>query len=328
MKIVCDSHIPFIREGLETLADEVVYMSGEEISHEALMDADVLVTRTRTHANQTLLEGTQVQLVVTATIGYDHLDTRYLDAAGIAWHNCPGCNATSVGQYVHSSLLAMQQSGMLCANPTVAIIGHGHVGRAVERALRPMVSQLLFVDPFLDEDDSPWDADVVTFHTPLTTGGYYPTLHMASTEFFSRLTNRPVIINSARGGVVDETALLQALDKGMVQAAVIDTWEGEPHISPQLLERAFIATPHIAGYSADGKANAARMTIEHIARHFDRECHVEVMPPELPDRDRLPADPVARALALYNPLRDSDALKAAPKDFESLRAHYPLRREQ
>lgn len=327
MKIVCDSHIPYIRQGLESLADEVVYMPGSDITRQSLLDADVLVTRTRTHVDRHLLEGTTVQLVVTATIGYDHLDTQYLDTAGIAWHNCAGCNASSVGQYIHSSLLVLQRQGLLEEKPVVAIVGHGHVGHAVEEWIQGLAGGLLFDDPPLGETDVPWDADVVTFHTPLIHDGLHPTWHLADDKFFSRLRHRPVVINSARGGVVDEEAMLRALESGQIRAAVVDTWEHEPAINRKLLQQAVIATPHIAGYSADGKANASRMTVETIARHFGLENRVEILPPALPWHEPLDSDPEAMALSLYNPMDDTARLKAAPGEFENLRSHYPLRRE-
>ena len=347
MKIVVDDKIPFILPALHELADEVTAKAGSEIRPEDVRDADILVVRTRTRCNQALLDGSRVKLIVTATIGFDHLDTAYLDRSGIRWTNCPGCNATSVGQYVRNSLLALQHdTGLRFAGSTIGIVGVGHVGTAVWQALKPLVAQgggqLLLCDPLREpfalnaDDHSRWCAlheiqelaDIITFHTPLTTDGPAPTFHMADEAFMNRLQHKPVVINAARGGVIDEHALLDAMDKGLVSHAVIDTWEQEPHISTELLRRAFIATPHIAGYSADGKANATRMTLAAICHFIGVPMRFKIEPPALPPDLVLSADPSVRDLHLYDPRTDSSRLKAAPEKFEWLRGHYPLRREQ
>lgn len=346
MKIVVDDKIPFILPALHALTHEVTVKAGSEIRPEDVRDADILVVRTRTRCNQALLEGSRVKLIVTATIGYDHLDTAYLDRSGIRWANCPGCNATSVGQYVRNSLLALQQdTGIRFAGSTIGIVGVGHVGTAVWQALKPLVTQgggrLLLCDPLREpfalsaDDHSRWCtlqdilnlADIITFHTPLTTDGPAPTFHMADEAFMNRLQRKPVIINAARGGVIDERALLSAMGKGLVSHAVIDTWEQEPHINLELLNQAFIATPHIAGYSADGKANATRMTLDAICQFIGEPMRFKIEPPALPPDLVLSTDPTARSLQLYDPRTDSSRLKTAPEKFEWLRGHYPLRRE-
>lgn len=343
MKIVCDDKIPFIRPSLEQLADEVVFMPGRDIRPEDVHDADILLVRTRTRCDHRLLKGSNVRLVVTATIGFDHIDTQWLENHGIQWANCPGCNATSVGQYVLCSLLAMEQErDFQLRNATVGIIGVGHVGTAVAAALESAgVSRLLLCDPprELAGDMAPgnhgWsplsqlqaEADVITFHTPLTQKGAFATEHLADEAFFSALHRQPVIINAARGGVVDELALISAMDTSRVREAIIDTWEHEPNARHALLSRAFIATPHIAGYSADGKANATRMVLEHICRFMGRAMDFDIQPPTLP-ADFVPAsDPAQRALQLYDPRTDSRRLRTHPEAFERLRSDYPLRRE-
>ena len=332
MKIVCDDKIPYIREALASLTDDEFYKEGGSIAAADVHEADALIVRTRTRCDQALLQDSRVQLVVTATIGYDHIDTEWLESAGIAWTNCPGCNATSVAQWVRNSLLATDLH-----IGTLGIVGYGHVGRAVAATMRPCVERIVVNDPPLSESgllcandlDSTYSlgelaaigADAITFHTPLTLGGKHPTLHLADQDFFDRLARPTVIINAARGGVVDEAALLRAMDRGIVTHALIDTWEGEPHINPELLHRAAIATPHIAGYSADGKANASRMVVEAIARHFGLEADTSaIVPPTVHCN-------AANPLALYDPRTDSAALKADPNRFEWLRGHYPVRRE-
>lgn len=350
MKIVCDDKIPFIEPCLRALTDDVVMKPGEAITADDVRNAHILVVRTRTRCDASLLSGSSVFLVATATIGYDHLDTRWLEKHGIAWANCPGCNASSVGQYVNSSLLQLQrQRGVNLQASTLGIVGVGHVGTAVLRSVTegkpgaPLgLRRVLLCDPPRQQaGDTPpegyeWcslgriqeEADIITFHTPLTREGDNATFHMADDAFFHRLRRKPVIINAARGGVIDERTLLQAMDEGLVGDVAIDTWENEPHINAELLRRAFIATPHIAGYSADGKANATRMTLRHICRFFFRPMDFDIQPPALPADFHPSADAEELALQLYDPCTDSEHLKTATGQFEWLRGHYPLRREE
>jgi len=339
MKIVIDDKIPFIRGVAETLG-ECVYRPGAAICRADVQDADALIVRTRTRCDRSLLEGTAVRFVATATIGYDHLDTDYLRRAGIGWTNCPGCNADSVAQYVECVLLRLQLAGHIRpADCTLGVVGVGHVGSRVARMAERLGCRVLLNDPprsdrgetgFTPLAEIRRKADVITFHTPLVVTGPHPTLHLADAAFFGPgLARRPVIVNSGRGEVVDTAALKAALREGRVRAAVIDTWENEPHIDRELLDRAFLATPHIAGYSADGKANGTRMALEAVARHFGRPAHFCVRPPELPEGYRYhpTATPPCEPLRRYDPLRDSEALKADPAAFEALRGNYPLRRE-
>lgn len=347
MKIIVDDKIPYILPALSELADEVVTLAGSDISAADVRDADILVIRTRTRCNRALLEGSSVKLIVTATIGFDHLNTAYLADAGIQWSNCPGCNATSVGQYVRNALFALQKDRAFdLSRATLGIVGVGHVGTAVWEAVshfhgRPLVNRILLCDPLRvpfvlpSERHSQWtdlttiqeQADIITFHTPLTTDGPAPTQHMADASFFSRLRRQPVIINAARGGVIDEAAMLQASSRGDIRDMIIDTWEGEPDIHPELLQRTFIATPHIAGYSADGKANATRMCLQTICRFLGRPMTFAISPAPLPSDLVLSTDPIERELQLYDPREDSCRLKASPERFEWFRGHYPLRRE-
>ena len=340
MKVVVDDKIPYIRGQVERLADEVVYLPGSEITANDVHDADVLIVRTRTHCNRQLLEGSRVRFIATATIGYDHIDTNYLEQVGIQWTNCPGCNATSVAQYVRNALFVAEQQGIIrLSETTVGIIGYGHVGTAVYDALRPYVKEILLNDPPLLESGkkmptlhSPLSTlhercNIITLHTPLTYDGQWPTSHLVDKQFLANLKRQPILINAARGGVVDEKALEQAIDKGYVRTAIIDTWEQEPFINRSLLKKVFIGTPHIAGYSADGKANATRMTLEALARWIGRTELFNIQPPSLPDEFLPVHDERELALQLYNPMDDNDRLKQNPDLFEHLRSHYPLRRE-
>lgn len=336
MKIVIDKAIPYIRGAAERLG-ECVYLPGSEISAADVKDADALIIRTRTHCDKELLEGSSVKFIATATIGYDHLDTAYLDEAGIAWTNCPGCNAASVAQYVESAMLQLAKDGIVClADCTVGVIGVGHVGSLVAARLAALGCSVLKNDPPRQESEGGYfvslaeiqqSADVITFHTPLTTTGRHPTHHLASEAFMRGLKKYPLIINTSRGEVVDTIALKTALNEGLIRQAVIDTWENEPHIDRELLASVCIGTPHIAGYSADGKANGTRMALQAVAKFFGIEEQFVIQPPELPEGTITATDPMERKLQFYNPLRDSEALKKAPTLFEQLRSNYPLRRE-
>jgi len=333
MKIVVDDKIPYIREKLDALADEVVALRGADIGPDDVRDADALVVRTRTRCDERLLKGSRVQLVATATIGFDHLDTDYLQRAGIEWTNCPGCNSGSVAQYVECSLLLLEQQKELCLrDSTIGIVGCGHVGSKVKAVAERLGMRVLVCDPPLEEqtansfvtmDVIEREADIITFHVPLTREGPHATWHLADEGFFHRLSRVPYIINTSRGEVVDNAALLKALDDGRVRDAVIDVWEHEPNLSLPLLERVFIGTPHIAGYSADGKVNADNMVIEALCRHFHLPDPGRIEPPSLPAGFHDTGQP----LELYNPMEDSRKLKQSPGDFENLRNNYPLRRE-
>ena len=331
MKIVVDDKIPYIREKLALLADDVVYMGGGDMTADDVRDADALVVRTRTRCDRQLLEGSRVQLVATATIGYDHIDTQYLGQAGISWINCPGCNAGSVAQYVECALLLLAcEQGLRLEASTLGIVGCGHVGSKVKTVAQRLGMRVLVCDPplgcadFVGMEQIARESDVITFHVPLTRYGEFATWHMADEAFFQGLSREPYIINTSRGEVVDNNALLTALQKGRVKDAVIDVWEHEPQLNLELLQRVFIGTPHIAGYSADGKVNADNMVIDALCQHFGLPHPGKISAPPLP------ADfqDTGSSLDYYNPMEDSQKLKENPSKFEFFRNNYPLRREK
>ena len=338
MKIVVDDKIPYITEKLALLADDVVYLKGSEICAEDVRDADALIVRTRTRCDEQLLAGSRVQFVATATIGFDHIDTDYMARAGIKWTNCPGCNAGSVAQYLECSLLLLQQQkGLDLQHTTIGIVGCGHVGSKVKAVAERLGMRVLVCDPPLEQattyHPSPTtfvsmeviecEADVITFHVPLTREGEYATWHLGNDDFFHRLSRVPYLINTSRGEVVDNISLLKALEEGRVRDAILDVWEGEPIVNLDLLDKVFIGTPHIAGYSADGKVNADNMVIDALCQHFGLPHPGCILPPSLPADCQKPIS----ALSLYNPLIDSEKLKTDPSKFEFLRNNYPLRRE-
>lgn len=331
IKIVIDDKIPYIREAIGRMTSRAVYRRGADISAADVRDADALIVRTRTHCDERLLGGSRVRFVATATIGFDHIDTDFMARAGIQWTNCPGCNASSVAQYVRSALLLLQRDcGLSLPGATLGVVGCGHVGRLVCGVGRALGMRVLVCDPpvgapgYVGMGEIEREADVITFHVPLTDGGPYPTRHMAGAAFFGRLARRPFIINTSRGAVVDNVALKAALREGRVAQAVIDTWEHEPAIDTGLLSEVYIGTPHIAGYSADGKVNADNMVIDALCRFFGLPNPGRIVPPPLPAGVAYSGDP----LELYNPLADSRRLKEQPARFEELRGNYPLRRER
>ncbi|MBU3834524.1 MAG: 4-phosphoerythronate dehydrogenase PdxB [Candidatus Phocaeicola merdigallinarum] len=335
MKVIVDNKIPYIKGLIETLADEVIYLPGKDFTPEVVKEADALIIRTRTLCNRQLLEGSKVQFIGTATIGFDHIDTKYCQEAGITWSNCPGCNAGAVEQYVHAALLLLQQEkGLQLKGACLGIVGVGHVGECIRRMAERIGMKVLLNDPpradageqgFTSLDTLAEQCDILTFHTPLIREGKYQTFHLADRTFFQKLQRRPYLLNTSRGEVVETEALLEALDTGTVTEAVIDVWENEPHISQELLNKVFIGTPHIAGYSADGKANATRMVLKAFCHFFHKPSNFHIVLPT--SSNAFSENENLRILQLYNPLKDYETLRTNPEHFEQLRGDYPLRRE-
>ena len=339
MKVIVDNKIPYIREAIEQLADEVVYLPGKAFTPEVVKDADALIIRTRTICNRELLEGSNVRFIGTATIGFDHIDTEYCREAGITWTNAPGCNSASVAQYLHSSLILLQKSkGINLSEATIGIIGVGNVGSKVAKVAQELGMRVLLNDlPREDKEGKQnfsslqtlaKECNVLTFHVPLYKEGKYRTHHLADTAFFQSLKQKPVIINTSRGEVIETNALLNALETKLISDAIIDVWENEPAINLTLLKKVFLGTPHIAGYSADGKANATRMSLDALCRYFNIQADYQIIPPA-PSQPQIMAETLSDAyLQIYDPRQDSNALKTHPELFEKLRGDYPLRREK
>jgi len=343
MKIVADTHIPFLKGLLEPVA-EVVYLPGREICKEDLLDADALIVRTGTHCDRDLLEGTTVRFIGTPAIGFDHIDQNYCEVKNITWVNAPGCNSRATAQYVTSSLLILAQKyGFKLTDKTLGIIGVGQCGQKVERNARLLGMNILLNDPPRSRNEGEKnfnslervleESDIITLHPTLEKEGPDKTWHLVDASFFARLKKPIYLINTARGGIIDSTALKQALSEGKVIDCALDCWENEPDIDLELLEKCLITTPHIAGYSSDGKANASKTILEQLNHYF--QLNLPRIVPELPVPEipvlKLPKnskDKIASALLhAYNPLIDSEALKKAPNQFESLRSNYVLRRE-
>ena len=339
MKVIVDNKIPFIKEAIEKIADEVIYAPGKDFTPVLVKDADALIIRTRTHCNRELLEGSRVRFIATATIGFDHIDTAYCRQAGIVWKNAPGCNSASVAQYLQSTLLlAKLLKGKKLSEMAMGIVGVGNVGSKVAEIARELGIRVLLNDlPREDKEGSTGftslqllaeECDVLTFHVPLYKEGKYKTFHLADQSFFRSLKRAPIIINTSRGEVIETKALLEALENGLISDAVIDVWENEPDINLTLLNKVFIGTPHIAGYSADGKANATRMSLDSLCRHFGIQADYHIAPPEPENPIIIASTPTEAYLKMYDPRKDCEALRAHPELFEKLRGDYPLRREK
>ena len=340
MKIVADKHVPFLEGVFEPYAD-VVYIDGRAINHDDIVDADALIIRTRTRCNEELLSGTKVSMIATATIGMDHIDLEYCKEHGIEVHNAQGCNAGGVMQYVFSALYGIAaRKGIKLDNLIMGIVGVGHVGKKVEAMARHLGFNVLLCDPprAAAEGDEGFcsleyllaNSQIVTMHVPLddTTRG------MADEDFFMHMQPGAIFINAARGEVVNDDALLQAIPK--LGAVVIDTWNNEPDINEELLEAVDIATPHIAGYSYQGKQNGTASAVQHVARHFGIESLYDYYPEaDIPDHGPVHLDLQGKthgeraAVFQYNyPIFTDDfRFRMEPENFEKLRSEYQYRRE-
>ena len=347
IKIIADDRIPFLKGVLEPYA-HMGYLPGQSITLHDLKDADALLVRTRTKCSEDLLKGSAVKFIGTATIGYDHIDTVYCMNNGIEWINAPGCNSSSVQQYVIAALLKISNdSGFKLQEKTIGIIGVGHVGSKVERFARTIGMNVLLNDPpresregkekFTDLNTLLSQSDIITLHVPLTMSGRYKTYHMIDDQNLEKVRKSAWLINSSRGEVADTSALKKALEKGSIEGTVIDVWENEPHIDPEMLNLAFIATPHIAGYSSDGKANGTAMIVNRISGYFDlplREFYPARIPgPDNPvihidARERDFEDILREAVIhTYDISEDDTRFRFSPSGFEKQRGNYPARRE-
>lgn len=331
INIIIEKNVPFVKGLLDDYVT-VRYLAPGEITPETVAGADGMIIRTRTFCNQELLGNSGCRFIATATIGTDHIDLDWCRSKGITVVNAPGCNAPAVAQYVFGAI--MQTINRPLSSHTIGIVGVGHVGSIVERWSRALDMNVLRCDPPRQraEGGDDWadlatiarEADIITFHTPLIREAPDATYHIVNQEFLASLRRTPILINSARGAIVDTPALVEAIDNGYVGPVVMDCWENEPDINTGLLRRCAIATPHIAGYSRDGKVRASQIAVDALTTFF--------MLPRVTVDAPIPKA-VARVVSAsgiaesYDPTADSDALKASPADFETLRNTYSLREE-
>lgn len=340
LKIVADKAIPFLEGVFDPYAD-MTYLPGDKIGPEDVRDADVLMVRTRTKCNADLLEGSKVKFIATATIGTDHIDFPYCDSKGIVVRNAPGCNAGGVMEYVFSALYGLaSRKSISLQGDTIGIIGVGHVGSLIERMGRALGFKILKCDPpraeaegsfsFCDLEYLLQNSQIVTLHVPLdeTTRG------MANSEFFSLMQPGAFFINAARGEVVCDDALKAAIPK--LGPVIIDTWNHEPDIDIDLMDKVAIATPHIAGYSYQGKQNGTAAAVRAVAHYFGITELYEFFPKtDLPENEAVKLDlkdlnqgEIASVLQYNYPIFTDDfMLRLNPENFDKLRSEYNYRRE-
>lgn len=349
MKIVIDNKIPFIKNVFEPYS-EVVYSPGSEINSSIVHDADALIVRTRTKCDRRLLQGSSVRIIASATIGFDHIDTAWCESAGIKWVNAPGCNSGSVMQYIVSSLFYLASNHSLdLRDMTLGVVGVGNVGTKVVSAARALGMRVLQSDPprkrreglkeFIGLEKLLKDSDIVTLHVPLTREGHDKTHYLINKVTLSLMKRGAILINSSRGEVTDNTALRVALADEIIAGAILDVWEGEPEADRNLIRMTQIATPHIAGYSVDGKANATIAVVRKVSDVLGIPLH-EWAPGSLPGPDNpvinlrqgseklSPVELAGIAVNHTYPIKDDDMLfRKDPDRFEYLRDNYRIRRE-
>jgi len=356
VKIVCAQSVLRGREAFRTLGD-VTVIPDSEISALDLKNAEALITRSKTVIDATLTANTALRFAGTATAGFDHIDAIALDTAGIAWTAAPGCNAVSVAEYLIAALLELgERNNFSLEGKSLGIVGVGAVGSRVAVRAKALGMRVMLNDPprailessdeFMELDDLLPNADIITLHTPLTDESGFATRKMVDEIFFSKLKPGCIFVNASRGEVVDEAALLNAMDARIVTQTVLDVWEDEPFCNSELLRRVDIATPHIAGYSFDGKLRGTAMVHESFCKFMKLPTSwnsAPFLPPSpAPEQTVLPNsgsyEDVLRTLIrrIYKIAEDDRALrrqeimpnlKEHAKLFQSLRKNYPVRRE-
>ena len=280
VKILADQNIPQVVDAFSDLG-KVELAPGREITRSALLDCQCLITRTVTRVDRALLHDTPVEFVGTATIGTDHMDLDYLSQAGIGFSNAAGCNAEGASEYVLSGLFAISmQKNLDPLTMRAGIIGYGNVGSRLYQKFAAMGIECLVCDPplqeaenssrdFVDIDTILRECNLISLHVPLTHDGRHPTFHLLDARRLQSLNSGSLLINAARGEVVDNMALLELLKKRDDLHVFLDTWENEPAVSRELLRRVDLATPHIAGYSVEGRLRGTQMVLDAASKHFD-----------------------------------------------------------
>ena len=347
MRIVADTNIPFVHEAFGPLGD-VRLVSGREITASAVREADALLVRSVTPVNAALLDNSAVKFVATATIGTDHIDHEYLSARSIGFASAQGSNANSVAEYIVAATLEVaRRQDFRLRDKTLGVIGVGSVGSRVVRNAQALGMRVLQTDPprqrneklshFVPLERLVAEADIITLHVPLTREGADATFHLFDKDKLARLAlHKPILVNTSRGATVDNKALLKAIDGEWVRGVVLDVWENEPSISPELLDVVDVGTPHIAGYSFDGKVNGTQMIYRAWCDFFGVKPGWEPKLPTAPvPRIELTVssgeddEEVLRRVVqrVYDITADDAALRKDIRSFDKLRAEYSVRRE-
>ena len=356
MKIKADQNIPFVKECFSSIGD-ITLVGGRDVTPELVKDADILLVRSITRVNADLLAGSSVKFVATATIGVEHIDQDYLAQNGIGFASAPGSNANSVAEYIVAALLTLgKKHKFQLEGKSIGIVGVGNVGSWVETKCRAMGMKVVLNDPPLAHQtgddkyrplDEVYDCDFITLHTPLTQDGLDATWHLADEQFFDSMKQGAFFINSSRGKVQDETALKSAMQSGKLGGVVLDVWETEPKVDPWLLRNVDLSTPHIAGYSFDGKVAGMIMIYEAYCRHFGLHAshtaqdflpapdvtEIVITPEQLKqDEERILHDTVQQVYVINRDDFNMREILLQPEDeqaawFDGLRKDYPVRRE-
>lgn len=326
MKIVIDSAIPFIEGVFEPFA-EVTYIAGNKICNTSVRDTDALIIRTRTRCNRELLEGSTVKHIATATIGYDHIDRDYCDKNGITVTTAAGCNARGVLQWVSAALAHLSNiEGWQPSDKKLGVVGVGNVGRLIEKYSRMWGFEVICCDPprgekgFVELDELLSKVDIVSFHTPLDS----TTFHMLNSENIKLLKPNATIINTSRGEVIETKALVENPSHKLF----LDVWENEPNINTELLQRALASTPHIAGYSLQGKANGTAIVVNDVAHHFGLDIKNWYPNVERNNGSDIEWNEMKQTITQHFDIeRESSILKDSKSEFEQLRNSYNYRKE-
>ncbi|MDG6774890.1 4-phosphoerythronate dehydrogenase [Thiomicrorhabdus sp. ZW0627] len=345
--IVIDDAVPYAEAMFQHLGN-IITLPGREIDAEAVSQADAVIVRSRTKVNQALLKNSRVSFVGSTVVGLDHIDQPYLKNQGIRFYSAQGCNANSVAEYVITCLLEVaEDKGFNLKEKTLGIVGVGHVGSLVYEKAKTLGIRCLLNDPPKVEQqpeiaksyvdlDSCLQADIITFHTPLTKNGAHPTYHLLSEQRLSHIRPDQIIVNAARGGIIDELAWI----KTNTLANIIDCWENEPFIDPDLYRSAYIATPHIAGHSLDAKVAGGEMVYRQLCDYWGIKPQTEwqsLLPPEPEILTINPTEKLQSALyqtlkSTHDPRNDdrairSEDIKIIYEKYEFYRRNFPAYRE-
>lgn len=349
IKLIADDKIPFLKNVLEPYTN-ISYLPYDRITKQSIKNADALIIRTRTKCNAELLEGTSIKYIATATIGFDHIDADFCEQNNIRWSNAPGCNSTSVQQYIAAALVYYAYLKKIQLDTlTIGIVGVGNVGSKIQEISKIFGLKILLNDPprerieggrkFVSLDQVLEESDIITFHVPLNFNEPDKTYHLADEVLFNKLNNSKVIFNTSRGGVIDTIAMIKAINNRIISFSVLDVWENEPKIDMKLLNLVNIATPHIAGYSTEGKANATAVCVNALNEFFNLGLTQNWYPANLPTSNnprtikidcagKLTQDIIYQVIkSTYDILREDKQLRNAVNNFEKLRGVYSGRRE-
>jgi erythronate-4-phosphate dehydrogenase len=345
MRIVADDKIPYLKGVLEPYAN-VVYLPGDHINADSLKNTNALLTRSITKCNKNLLQDSPLQIIVSATIGDDHIDKAFCSENNIRWATAKGCNASAVLQYVITALFKIAHLGKFeLLGKTIGIIGVGNIGSRMAAVAEFLGMKVLLNDPpraknegneaFVSLDELLEASDIITLHVPLTLAGEDKTYHLCEADFFQKIKKRAVLINTSRGEVVDGSALKKVISNGKLTDIVMDVWENEPVIDKELLSLVKIGTSHIAGYSINGKARGTAMVVQQLSKffhlglddwfpHIDQSKEIlEMDNAAMPDQEII-HDLLSKVYPIEN---DDRALRQNPENFEALRRAYVFRKE-